>query len=721
MKIVSVYAPVNFANELSYHVPDGFRPVRGDIVRVPLRGGETFGAVRNVTLSDGKEKYKLKEISEVYSHGRFSEEHLNFIEKFADYTLAPQGEAVKASLADFTPAPAFAKEIVLRFNPAAPDFRMTTERAKILHIFKERPAGISRFEALTYTSATILSGLLKANVLESLTLEKTEIFKTPNPDFMQVTLNTEQQQAKIGVTNTLDHFTPFLLDGVTGSGKTEVMFEIIAELLRKDPTAQILILSPEIALTSQMAYRFEQRFGVPPILRHSGLGEAERKRGRYAVAAGTARAVIGARSGLFLPFQNLRLIIVDEEHDCAYKQEEGMRYHARDMAVLRAKCADCPILLASATPSLESWVNAETERYQKLTLTSRHGKAKKPTVTAIDMRHENCKGGGKISPTLQRVMRETLDRDEQVLLFLNRRGYAPLTLCRGCGDRLKCPHCDAWPVFHKSAKNLKCHLCGQKSEMPEICSACGAEGKFVTCGEGIEKLAEETEALFPNEKPLIFSSDHIDNPDKLNELLQSARDGSARILIGTQLIAKGHHFPNLTCAGVIDADYGTMTGADIRASERAFQLLEQVSGRAGRAEKPGFVYLQTYNPDNPIISALLRQDRDFFLNTEANERMHAGHPPFGRFAAVILSGTDLKILEDFARQFAGRKPETDSVIVYGPAPAPIARLNNRHRIRFLIKTDRKLSIQKFMRQWLGNLKPPASVRLVTDIDPINFM
>ena len=494
--------------------------------------------------------------------------------------------------------------------------------------------------------------------------------------------------------------------------------EAIASCIKRGK--QALILLPEIALTAQWLERFTERFGAPPGQWHSELTGLERRLTWRAVLRGDAKVVVGARSALFLPFRDLGLIIVDEEHEQAFKQEDGVVYQARDMAVVRGHLAQIPVILSSATPSLETMHNVETGRYRFLHLPDRHGLAQLPEVRLIDLRREPPPRQSWLSPPLREAVRATLERKEQALLFLNRRGYAPLTLCRSCGHRLQCPNCSAWLVEHRYLGRLQCHHCGFESPPPAKCPACGAEGSMAACGPGVERVAEEAAALFPEASRLILTSDTASGPAKTAELLRMIANREVDLVIGTQIIAKGHHFPNLTLVGVIDADLG-LSGGDLRAAERTFQLLHQVAGRAGRADLAGLVLIQTYDPSRPVMQALKAADRDRFYALEAEERRIAGMPPFGRLAAVIISGGDPNEVERFGQHLARTAPHQDGVHVLGPAPAPLALLRGRHRRRFLVKARRDVALQPVLRHWLGGVKTRGDLTLEIDIDPYSFM
>jgi len=509
-----------------------------------------------------------------------------------------------------------------------------------------------------------------------------------------------------------------VLDGVTGSGKTETYFAALAAALANGK--QVLVLLPEIALGAQWLERFRQRFGVLPAQWHSDIGHAERRDTWRAVAGGRARVVVGARSALFLPFPELGLIIVDEEHDPSFKQEDGVCYQARDMSVLRASLADIPIILVSATPSLETVVNVARRRYARVALPRRHASAELPAVRLIDLRHERIERGYFLAAPLVTELAQTFEAGEQALLFLNRRGYAPLTLCRACGHRFQCPSCTAWLVEHRFTSRLLCHHCGYAEALPPCCPECLTAGALVPCGPGVERLLEEVTKRFTGVRAALMVSDLLPGPRAAAELAQGMTERRYDALIGTQLVAKGHHFPMLTLVGVVDADLG-LAGGDLRAAERTYQLLHQVGGRAGRAERKGRVLIQTWMPDQPVMKALASGDRDRFLEAEAAARRQAELPPFGRLAALIISAADAETCDFTARALSRAAPQLPGVTVLGPAPAPLAVLRGRHRRRFLVKAGREVRLQAVLRAWLSRVRTAGSARIQVDIDPYSFL
>ncbi len=513
-------------------------------------------------------------------------------------------------------------------------------------------------------------------------------------------------------------FSVTLLEGVTGSGKTEVYLEAVAAALRAG--TQALVLLPEIALSVQMLARFTARFGVAPAVWHSELTPALRRETYRAVAEGKADIIVGARSALFLPFPRLGLIVVDEEHESAFKQEDGVMYHARDMAVVRARLSAAPIVLASATPSLETAENAAQGRYGHLLLPARHGGATLPAVRAVDLRADPPERGRFLSPALVAATRATLERGEQAMLFLNRRGYAPLTLCRACGHRMACPNCTAWLVAHRSFGRLVCHHCDYGAAAPILCPACQAANSFVAIGPGVERISEEVTALFPEARILVMASDVITGPKQAQAAAAAIMAREVDIIIGTQMVAKGWHFPHLTLVGVVDADLG-LAGGDLRAGERTVQMLHQVGGRAGRGGAPGEVLLQTYAPEHPVMAALLSGDLAAFMAQEAAQRRPGHWPPFGRLAALIVSSLDERAADQAARALSHTAPRLAGVEVLGPAPAPFALLRGRHRRRLLLKAARHIAVQPILRDWLARTDLPKAARVEADIDPVSFM
>ncbi len=638
----------------------------------------------------------------------------------AGYTVSPAGSVLRLAIR----APGALEPARMRtayvLGDARPQ-RMTAARERVIDVAIDGFARTVRELAEEAgVSDGVVRGLVDAGTLVPVDIPTEAPFDEPNPDKKGLALSPEQQAAAQRLADAVkaERFSATLLDGVTGSGKTEVYFEAVGEALRRQK--QVLILLPEIALTSQFLERFEARFGCRPAEWHSDLATRERRRVWRGVAEGRVPVVVGARSALFLPFPDLGLIVVDEEHDAAFKQEDGVAYHARDMAVVRASLGRFPIVLSSATPSLETVVNAEQGRYEAVRLAARHGVAELPEVTAIDMRSDPPERGRWLSPVLVTEIAKALAAGEQSMLFLNRRGYAPLTLCRSCGHRIECPQCSAWLVEHRFRRELACHHCGYSAPVPKACPSCGAEESLVACGPGVERIAEEVAELFPEARVAIVSSDNLRGPLAHEEVFRAIEAREVDIVIGTQIVAKGHHFPWLTLVGVVDADLGLENG-DLRAGERTFQLLQQVAGRAGRAERPGRVFLQSFMPEHGVMRALVSGRRDDFLEKEAAARERVGLPPFGRLVGLVVSAPDAGLAQKVAREMARRVPRTDEVSVLGPAPAPMALLRGRTRLRFLVKAGRNVNVQAFVHAWLDEMKIPNAVRVSVDVDPYSFM
>ena len=579
---------------------------------------------------------------------------------------------------------------------------------------------VAELAHLAGVGTSVVKTMASVGLLEAVERVVRRSFPQPDGGREGPVLSPDQQAAADGLVEKVraHAFSATLLDGVPGAGKTEVYFEAIAAAVAA--RRQVLVLLPEIALTAQWLKRFEDRFGAPPAAWHSGLTSLERRETWRAIADGRVNVVVGARSALFLPFADLGLIVVDEEHDGSFKQDEGVIYNARDMAVVRARLASAPVVLASATPSLESVVNVKTGRYGEVQLPGRHGGHQLAAMSAVDLRRDPPARGRWLSPPVVEAMKATLAAGEQTLLFLNRRGYAPITLCRACGHGLECPQCSAWLVEHRFRRALVCHHCGHTEAPAQACKHCGAVDQFVACGPGVERLAEEALELFPEARLELFTSDSLMNRVEAEAAVERMIGGEIDILIGTQMAAKGHHFPNLTLVAVIDADLG-LNGGDLRAAERTFQLLYQVAGRAGRDGRPGRALIQTHNPEHAVMQALVSGDRDRFVEVELADREAAAMPPYGRLAALIVSGPDPAAVDNVCEALARRAPHRDGVTVLGPSVAPMALLRGRHRRRFLLKTTRDIAVQPLLHAWLEQIGLPNSVRLQVDVDPYSFL
>lgn len=719
-RTVPVLVPMPAERPYSYSVPAGMKPVPGSIVRVPLGPRQVAGVVWDGD-TDGVDPRKLRPIDHVFDCPPVDSDMRRFVDWIAAYTLTPPGLVARMVLrvpTAFDPEPPVEG---IRLTDERPD-RMTDARRRVLELAADGLAWTrSGLAHAAGVSSTVIDGMRAQGVFAPVTIPAPPVVAPPDPDYGAPDLTEDQAHAAKALREAVaaDKFSVALLDGVTGSGKTEVYFEAVAAALRQ--VRQVLVLIPEIALTQAFLDRFHDRFGARPAEWHSDLAPRMRERVWRQVAEGSVRVVAGARSALFLPFRELGLIVVDEEHDPAFKQEDRVFYNARDMAVVRGHIGRFPVILSSATPSVESRVNAMQGRYRRVALPGRYAEAAMPDIRAIDLRRSPPARGGFLSPVLLQAMRETLAQDRQSLLFLNRRGYAPLTLCRVCGHRFQCPQCSAWLVEHRFRGQLVCHHCGHKEARPEACPECGTLDHLVACGPGVERVAEEVAAAFPDARIVVLSSDILGGTRRLRLELEAIADGQADIVIGTQLVAKGHNFPNMTLVGVVDADLGLANG-DPRAAERTFQLLSQVTGRAGRSGHRSTGLLQTYQPDHPVMRALVSGDREAFYEREIAEREAARLPPFGRLAAIVVSAATRAEAETHARELRRAAPPSGDIDVLGPAEAPLAVVAGRHRFRLLFHGARGAPMQDFIRAMLAAApKMRGSVRMQIDIDPQSFL
>lgn len=656
MSYAAILLPRAVNAPFDYRIPEGMQVVEGSYVHVPVGRKSEWGVVWKLLQETEVPPEKMKSITTLSGLPPMPSLVRRFIEWVADYTLTPVGNVLTMAI-------------------------------RVPTIFEKERA---------YAPKAVIAKNIP------------------------VALSEEQEAASaiLRTATAAKKYAAFLLDGVTGSGKTEVYLEAIKVALAQKQ--QVLVLVPEIILTQPLIKRFEERLGIPATSWHSNLTPKQRAERWQAIAKGEAQLIVGARSALFLPYPKLGLIIVDEEHEHSFKQEDGVLYHGRDMAVVRAHLEKIPVMLVSATPSLETETNCQSGKYQRLLLNQRHGGATLPPIEAIDMRQVKLESKYFLAPKLLSAITETIEKGEQVLLFLNRRGYAPLTLCRTCGHRLKCPNCSAWVVEHRAYGKLQCHHCGYQSRLPKECPECKAEESLHAVGPGVERLHEELKERLPTARIALFTSDHIATPKAAEKLLREIDTGAIDIIIGTQMVAKGHHFPNLTLVGVVDADLG-LEGGDLRASEKSFQMITQVAGRAGRATKKGHVLLQTYNPDHPVMQALMAGDRESFLTREAGFRRSANVPPFGRFAALIFSGRNEAQVKQAAADLRSSAPRHPQIQILGPAPAPLTQLKGKYRYRLLLKTAKNAPLQDYLRQWLNAAPPPSAIQLKVDVDPYSFM
>lgn len=718
-KRVQVLLPLPLPRAYDYAVPNGMDLQPGDYVRVPFGKKEIAGVVWSLDADHSLPASKVKVISEKYPTAPMSEAGRQFVDWVARYTMADPGSVLKMALSMPEALPAPKLETVYTLSGKA-DGKVTAQRQRVLDVLQDGTArGASDLAAEAGCTPAVIRAMAEAGWLNAIERVPEKYTADIRMSDAGVSFSDNQQAAADYLRQAVAErkFSTTLLDGVTGSGKTEVYFDAVAEALKQG--RQALILLPEISLSAQFINRFKRRFGIEPAIWHSDVTPAKRRDIWAGVAAGRIPVVAGARSALFLPFADLGAIIVDEEHEASYKQEEGVMYHARDMSIVRAHLGAAPVILVSATPSLETMANAQSGKYGYLHLPGRHAGATLPEMKIIDLKKDQPERQRFLAPSLVAALKTTLAAGEQSLLFLNRRGYAPLTLCRTCGYRFQCPSCSAWLVEHKKKKNLQCHHCGHCQIVPRDCPSCHDDQGFAACGPGVERIEEEVRHYLPEARTMILASDIMTTAVALEKAIASIENGEVDVIVGTQMIAKGHHFPDLTLVGVVDADLG-LAGGDLRAGERTFQLLHQVAGRAGRGAKPGQVFLQTFMPEQSVIRALAGHDRDVFLAAETKERERAQMPPFGRLAGVIISGPDETKLDLFCRSLAQRAPRYDDVRVLGPAPAPLAFLRGNHRRRFLIKTTRDVAIQKYIDGWLDGVQVPSTMQLKVDIDPQSF-
>nr|WP_238935865.1 primosomal protein N' [Sulfitobacter mediterraneus] len=719
--MVAVLTTQPLGKALDYKAPEG-GCFLGAFVEVPLGPRKVLGVVWGPGQGD-YDISKVRHVIRVLDAAPMRSEMREFLTRAAAYTLTPMPAMLRlATRAPGLGDPPSMRKIYRRGTGTPP--RMTDARTRVLETLEDYgdlAFTLKELAEMAGVTPSVVKGLAQSGAVFEEDSPRDLPFPRLDPALPGKQLTEDQAKGAEMLAEAVrsETYGTTLLRGVTGSGKTEVYLEAVAAALHAG--RQALVLLPEIALTEQFLHRVEERFGAKPAEWHSGATMTERRRIWRMVGQGKAQLVIGARSALFLPYQNLGLIVVDEEHDSSYKQEEGVLYNARDMAVLRAAICGAQVVLASATPSLETWANVEAGKYRRLDLTSRFGPAVMPTMGAIDMRGEALPSDKWVSPSLQAEVNKRLEKGEQAMLFINRRGYAPITLCRACGHQIGCDHCDARMVEHRFLKRLVCHQCGESKPMPEACPSCEAVDKLAPVGPGVERLGEEALALWPDAKVATLSSDMYGSARALKAEIAGIADGAADIIIGTQLVAKGHNFPNLTLVGVIDADLGLM-GSDLRAAERTFQLMRQVAGRAGRAEAPGTALLQTYQPEHPVIRAILAGDEEAFWSAEAGERKQAGVPPYGRMAGIILSGPDVAQVFDAGNLLARQDGPLRAIgaQVFGPAAAPIARVRGRHRVRLLVKADKSAPLQDALARWVAQVRLKGDLRLAVDIDPQSF-
>ncbi len=717
MQNAQILFPVNVPGAFDYAVPEDMDLSVGDFVYAPIGKQMKLGVV--TSLGPAEEGRELKEIAERKLTRPLSPEMIKFIEWTAKYNVASPGQVFRMVLRSYKaldPSP-----VVSHYMPtgAAPS-QLTPSRRAVLREGGPFPARASEIASRAGVSAGVVKGLVKVGAMQEMALPVDAPFDEPDPDHpgMELTEGQEDAAKELVAQMQIQDFSVSLLDGVTGSGKTEVYFEAVAEALRQG--GQVLILVPEIALTQAGMTRFEKRFGVKPAEWHSAAGDAPRRRVWREVAQGRAKLVVGARSALYLPFSDLKLIVVDEEHDTSYKQEEGVIYNARDMSIVRAKLSGHAVILASATPSLESLHNARSGKFAHIVLPERPGAAVLPDIGLVDLKENQPEKGDFLSTPLIEAVRAGLEQGDQSMLYLNRRGYAPLIICRSCGEKLKSPDTDSWLVEHRATGRAMCHLTGFSMRMPTLCPNCKAEDSLTAVGPGVERVAEEAARHFPEARIEIFSSDTAGNPNAIRERMDRMATGEIDILVGTQMVVKGHNFPHLTFVGVVDGDLG-LAGGDPRAGERTYQTLVQVAGRAGRAEKPGRALIQTHQPEHEALLALAAGDRELFIGVELAMREMLGLPPFGKLAAVIISGPDLKKTESLSKKMVSLAPRAEGIEILGPSEPPIGRLRGLYRRRLFIQAEPGVNLPRYMAVWRAKIRPPAKYKIQVDIDPQSFM
>ena len=705
---------------LDYAVPAGMVLHPGDAVEVPLGPRRIIGVVWDAERLAAPDipANKLRPVLARLDLPPLTSQLRRLIEWTADYYVAPLQAVVRMAW----PSVAFlSPREFTEYRPGGPPpKRLTPARAQALERLEGRQGTARDLARMADVSEAVIRGLVTAGTLIATRVAGDATPPQPDPAFAPPALSADQQAIADELVAAVDAaaFAPILLEGVTGSGKTEVYFEAVAQAIRAG--GQALVMVPEIALTAPWLARFAARFGCQPLAWHSDLKTSERRAAWAAIADGRAKVVVGARSALFLPYANLKTIIVDEAHEASFKQEEGVHYHARDVAVMRGRVEGLPVVLATATPSIETQVLASRGTYRHLVLPSRFGGAELPDVALIDMTRHPPVRGSWLSPVLVGAISDTLAKGEQSLLFLNRRGYAPLTLCRSCGHRIQCPCCTAWMVEHRLSRRLECHHCGHRLPVPEACPECGEPDALVACGPGVERIAEEVRRTWPAARTAVVTSDTITSPARAAALVAAVEAREVDIIIGTQMVTKGYHFPDLTLVGVVDADLG-LSGGDLRAGERSWQQIMQAAGRAGRGHKPGRVLIQTHQPGAPIMQALGKGDGVGFFAAEIAARRDLGLPPFGRLAALIISSEDAAAARAAADTLGSAAPQREGLLILGPAPAPMAMLRGRHRHRLLIQARRDLPLPAILRDWVGGAALPSSVRVVVDVDPYSFV
>ena len=681
----------------------------GEVALVEFGKKEIWGVVLSASFEAPKDfsESKIKPILEKNPRLKLTKNQLKFIETIASYNLGSRGLVLRAfiGILNSDKVKKISEGLVQKVEPR--NFRLKKLLTKQQEVFDE---------------------LLKI---------------THTPD---VTLSLSKGDSGHGLESPFDKLRVTsgvaLLDGVTGSGKTEIYFALIAEILKqvqddggrsehsphlrprhpelvlgsRSHPPQILILLPEIALTSQLLLRFEEQFGFAPALWHSKISKKDKREIFYGVVEGSVRVLIGARSALLLPFKNLQLIVVDEEHDTSFKQEDVFNFHARDMCIVKGGLENFPVILSSATPAVETYANATSGKFHHFILEQRFGQ--KNEIELVDLRREKMQSNEFLSQKLRSEMALNLSKNKQTLLFLNRRGYAPVTLCKSCGKKYQCGDCDFHLVLHKSKQQLICHHCGHQEKSILECKFCGEKDALISVGVGVEKVEEEVRRLFPTARIALVTSDNVTNFDEVDKLVKQILNREIDVIIGTQMIAKGHDFPDLNLVGIIDAD-AMLYSSQLRALEKTYQILTQVIGRAGRRDECGKIVIQTYNPQNFIFEKIIKGDKKNFYEFEISNRKTMELPPFSRLAKFEISSFSEGEAKSFAKKLISHFPVSDKIELFGPAPAPLQRLKNRHHFLVNLKTDKKINLQKLISDVIATLKVPKSVRIRIDVDPVN--
>ena len=701
MIILELAIPVAIFKTFDYYSEDENIKI-GSVVSINFARTKTIGLVVNIKDSSS---FELKKINNKILS--LNNNIVNFIKKVADYNIIPIGLVFKFVFNDNYLLNNIKENKLYYFNN---DGKITEKQKNIVDFLKEnKDKSFSFNELKSLCSLNILKTLVKNGII----CEKKE--NQHNYNIENIVLNTlsiEQENVYKKILE-LDN-KPILLEGITGSGKTEIYFHLFEYFIKQDK--QVLFLLPEIALTSQFINRIKSQFLCKDVaVWHSAISNSQKKEIWNKVLNNEIKLVIGARSSLFLPFSNLSLIVVDEEHDSSYKQVDNGCYNARDMAVLKAKIENIKIVLGSATPSLESLINVDNNKYNYLFLKSRFGESAEPIIDIIDLKQEK-KNDGYLSKKLILEIKEELDKKNQVLLFMNRRGYSPIAICKECGERIICPNCSSSLTVHKSSGLYVCHQCGYKKKESLICPFCGMEGSIIYFGPGVEKIEEEAKKYFPDKNTVIITSDTIQNMKEINEIVRKISNKEIDIIIGTQMITKGYDFKDLTLVGVLDAD-ASLFGADFRATERTYQLLTQVVGRAGRRERQGRAFIQTYNPNNVVIQALKNNNKDLIINFEKENRQLIDLPPYGKMVLISLSGKEeIKVYRKI-KEIASVFPLDDRIEVYGPTQMNIYKLKNEFRFKLIVKTKNDINIQKLVLNIINFVKIDNNLKLKIDVNP----